>query len=112
MDEAIGEAQPIPNSLPEAPASATVRVWIDGYGVLLTMRDEQVKEVVKKLEEIVNFAKKKGWKSSWKEEEKPKTKPCPECDGMMEFRSGISKKGKKYALWECQANKEHTEWEN
>jgi len=104
IDEAIDEAQPMPNGLPEAPASATVRVWIDGYGVLLTMRSEKVGDVVDKLEFIISKAKEKGWKSTWKEEGKKetketKTKEC-QCGGTKKLVTGI-KGGKKWAGWFC-----------
>lgn len=52
-------------NLPEAPASVTVKVWIDDYSVLLTMRSQKVGDVVEQLEYIIGIAKKKGWKSTW-----------------------------------------------
>ena len=61
----------IVNPLPEAPASATVRFWIDDYGCMLTMRDQQAKEVVKRLEWVVNYAKQKGWTPTWNKDETP-----------------------------------------
>lgn len=67
IDEAIEEATPIPNGLPESPASLTVRFWVDDYGVMLTMRGNEVRTIVKQLEWVIDFAKKKGWKSKWSE---------------------------------------------
>jgi len=105
-----------PNGLPEAPASATIRVWIDGYGVLLTMRSEKVKDVVNKILTVVKIAKEKGWKPTWKEEEEKKEVPrpkkqCSKCGSEMVFRSG-EKNGRKWSGWFCQ-NKYcgNVEWE-
>jgi len=62
------------NNLPESPASANMVCWIDGFRTQFTVRDEQVKEVVKRIEYLINeYAKKKGWKPTWKEE--PEDKP-------------------------------------
>lgn len=71
VDEALEESEETSeptNGLPEAPASVTVRFWIDDYGVLFTMRDEQVKELVAKLDFLMDYAKKRGWKPSWNKE--------------------------------------------
>jgi hypothetical protein len=51
--------------LPEAPASATIRVYIDDFSTLVTMRGREVRDIVKQVEYIIDFAKKKGWKSTW-----------------------------------------------
>lgn len=66
-------------NLPEAPASVTVRFWIDDYGVMLTMRGQKVGDMVEQLEYIIDTAKKKGWKSVWdgKENEKQPQKTAP-----------------------------------
>jgi len=100
------------NGLPEAPASATIRVWIDGYGVLLTMRSDKVGDVVEKLEYIVKKAKEKGWKPSWKDEKEDKAQPsytCSICGAPAEYKSGV-KNGRKWAGIFCTANKEHVRW--
>ena len=55
--------------LPEAPASANIKVWIDGYGVMLTMRGREVNQIVEQVKYIIDVAKKLNWKSSWKVEE-------------------------------------------
>lgn len=54
--------------LPEAPASATVRVYIDDFSTLLTVRGTEASDVVRKVEFIINYAKKQGWKSTWNKE--------------------------------------------
>ena len=61
--------------LPEAPASVNVKVWIDDYGVMLTMRGQKVSDIVKQLEYIIDTAKKKGWKPTWDKGEQPKATP-------------------------------------
>jgi hypothetical protein len=60
VKEAIG--------LPEAPASATIRVYIDDFSTLITMRGTETKDIVRQVEFIIDFAKKKGWKSTWNKE--------------------------------------------
>jgi hypothetical protein len=55
--------------LPEAPASATVRVYIDDFSTLLTVRGTEANDVVKKVEFIIEYAKKQGWKSTWTKEQ-------------------------------------------
>lgn len=119
IEEALKKATPIKpnNGLPEAPASATIRFWIDGYGVMLTMRDEEVLEVVNKLQQVIKVAKKQNWKPTWKKEEEQDEQKeqkevfkCHICGAEAEHRSGISKKGKKYAGIFCSANDEHIKW--
>jgi len=118
IEEAVEGWQKTPegkdeNNLPEAPASATVRFWIDGYGVLFTMRDEKVAGVRDKLEVILQYAKQKGWKPSWKEDEKPAIKRvCDVCGADAEQREGITKTGKKWAGIFCSENKNHVKWLN
>ena len=100
------------NGLPEAPASATVRVWVEDYGVLLTMRGDQVGPVVKQVEWMVDYAKKKGWKPSWKEEKKAtQTFKCSECGADAEYKEGKSaKSGKDWKGVFCSENKDHVKW--
>jgi hypothetical protein len=57
--------------LPEAPASATVRVYIDDFSTLITVRGTEASDVVRKVEFIVDYAKKKGWKSTWTKDVSP-----------------------------------------
>jgi len=108
INEAIEEGTPTPNGLPESPASANLVCWIDGFRTQLTVRDEKVKEVVKRLEYLISYAKEKGWKSTWKEEPKEEsftdggtrsvepTPGCPECSKVM-----IKRKGKTGEFWGC-----------
>ena len=88
------------NDLPEAPASATIRVYIDGYSTLLTMRSTKVKDVIAQTEYIVNYAKSKGWKTTWdKEDAKPSQDTCEHKDKTTKVSSGHNKpenKGRKY----------------
>lgn len=55
-------------TLPESPASANLKVWIEGFGVMFTVRDTQASEVIAKILNIIALAQKKGWKPSWREE--------------------------------------------
>jgi len=114
-DEAMEESTPIEgNGLPESPASANVVCWIDGFRTQFTVRDEKVKVVVERIEFLIdNYAKKKGWKPSWKEEEKKKGKEfvCNECGAEANYKEGISKKtGKPYKGIFCTANRDHIKW--
>jgi len=109
------------NNLPESPASANMVCWIDGFRTQFTVRDEQVKEVVKRIEYLINdYAKPKGWKPSWKQEpedkeekpkEKPKTKSCNECGGTRTLKTGVTK-GKKWAAWFCENKECPPDWVN
>lgn len=63
------------NGLPEAPASATIRFWINGYGVMLTMRDEKVFPLVDKIQKIIGIGQAKGWQQKWPE---PAGSPTPQ----------------------------------
>lgn len=72
-DEILDEAQINADDrndvdLPEAPASATIRFWIRGYGVLFTMRDEKVQPLLKKVSTIVEYAESHNWKNTWDKE--------------------------------------------
>lgn len=84
FEEAVEDE--IVNPLPEAPASVNVKFWIDDYGCMLTMRGTKAKEVVKQLEWVVNYAKEKGWASTWNKDETPPkgyqggSKPAPPAD--------------------------------
>lgn len=106
--------------MPEAPASATVRVWIKGYGVMFTMRamsngrDAAIK-LAERIEKFVDHAESKGWKNKWDEPVVPqatKVDPnAPTCGihgTKMIWRTGIykqdtkwSKAGESYAFWSC-----------
>lgn len=125
-DEAVEQSAPV-NNLPEAPASATVRVWIDGYGVLITTRDNEVGKVIERVAWIMNFAKENNWKPSWKEQAKAEIKPeirteiiktetetapqykCDTCGAPANYRSGV-KNNRKWAGIFCSANGDHVKW--
>lgn len=69
-DEALDRAQlgvddAKDQDLPEAPASMTLKVWIDGFGVMLTARDTKVASLLKKTETMIDYAKSHGWKNVW-----------------------------------------------
>lgn len=70
IDESLDEAAMVANdrkeeSLPEAPAVSNVKVWIKGYGVMLTVRGEKMMDIVKKTETLVDYAISHGWKNVW-----------------------------------------------
>ena len=52
----------------ESPASSNVKVWIDGYGVMFTLRGATMNTVVSNMTTLIEYAKKKGWKTSWMED--------------------------------------------
>lgn len=90
------------NNLHEAPASANIVCWIDGFRTQLTMRDAEVSKVMDKLEFVVDYIKKKGWKPSWKEEPEKEPEPegevpkCEKCGSDM-----VKRKGKTGWFWGC-----------
>ena len=53
------------DNLPESPASANIKIWIDGFGVQFTMRDLKMNNVVKKIRTLIDLAKENGWKPKW-----------------------------------------------
>ena len=102
--------------LPEAPASMTLKVWIEGYGVMLTARDTKVASLLKKTETMIDYAKSHGWKNVWDTTPKAvvsqpvtpqdvstKHQPtCPIHGKTTVWKEGVSKKtGKNYAFWGC-----------
>lgn len=104
-------------NLPESPNSANIKVWIDGFGVMFTMRDNQMSNVVKKVTTLIQLAKEKSWQPSWEVKILPKTTPTtatPVCGvhgSTMEWKSGISKKtGKPYAFWSCPVRNNDGSW--
>lgn len=99
MKEVADDILP-PNDLPEAPASVTARFWIEDYGVLLTMRGREVKEVVKKLEWVIDFAKKKGWRPRWSEGEEKKAQKAPAACSHTQFKvKQVKKEGANKGKW-------------
>lgn len=115
IDETLDEAQINADDrteldLPEAPASMTLRVWIKGYGVMLTARDNKVASLLKKTETMIDYAESHGWKNTWdttpaKTATNPVNPQTPVCGihgTPMEWKTGTSKKtGKPYAFWSC-----------
>ena len=70
VDESLDEAQMVADEqksvdLPEAPAVSNVKVWIKGYGVMLTVRGEKLMDMIKKTETIIDYAESHGWKNVW-----------------------------------------------
>lgn len=70
IDESLDEAQMIADEqkdvvIPEAPAVSNVKVWIKGYGVMLTVRGEKLMDMIKKTETIIDYAESHGWKNTW-----------------------------------------------
>jgi len=53
--------------LPEAPASANIKFWVDGFGIMLTMRGTEVSDVLGKVIKVVGHAQEQNWQPSWKE---------------------------------------------
>jgi hypothetical protein len=89
-DAALDEAQMVADDqgdqdLPEAPASVTIKVWIKGFGVMITARDTKVKSLLKKTETLIDYAESHGWKNVWdttpvKETvSQPTVGLCPKC---------------------------------
>lgn len=114
IDESLDEAQIVADDskdqdLPEAPASVTIRVWIEGFGVMLTARDEKVASLLKKTETMIAYAKSHHWKNTWDKEgttpienrikEKVNQEECNHADVGQRKSSGFNKpenKGKIY----------------
>ena len=113
MEQLLDEAQidaddQKDQELPEAPASMTMRVWIQGYGVMLTVRDNKVASLLKKTETMIDYAKSHQWKDKWNEDavSQPRgsqTPPsvnlgnCKDCGAPMAW----SKNNKRYCTAKC-----------
>jgi len=61
--------------LPEAPASATITAYKRGYKVLVTMRDEEVKEVLTKVDWVIKLFENQPDVKPWYEEKDTTSKP-------------------------------------
>lgn len=59
------EEEKMAQVLPEAPASANLRVYIDGFSAQLTVRGTNPNVLVSEIESFVKQAKLKGWQPSW-----------------------------------------------
>ena len=112
VEESLDEAQMVADDgktqeLPEAPASMTMRVWIQGYGVMLTVRDNKVASLLKKTETMIDYAKSHGWKDKWNEDatSQPTTSQMPSEDLGTCKKCGApnkrSLKGKIYCSAKC-----------
>ena len=118
VDEALDEAQMVADEakdmeLPEAPASMTLKVWIQGYGVMLTARDTKVSSLLKKTETMIDYAVSHGWKNRWDDPPmvgttvlpQPTNPQAPSCGihgTPMTWKTGVAKaSGKPYAFWAC-----------
>ena len=107
-------------SIPEAPAVSNIKVWIRGFGVMLTVRGEKMMDIVKKTETLIDYAESHGWKNTWNMTatqvspvvSHPTTPQdvntmidAPNCSvhgTPMKYLQGTSKKtGKPYAFWSC-----------
>ena len=103
------------DSLPEAPASVSVRFWIDDYGVMLTMRSKKVGDVVNQLEYIIDTAKKKGWKSVWDKDKAEETQKKSSTSSDTPVCSIHNRKMKKFSgrygeFYKCTAKIGDNEW--
>lgn len=56
-------------SLPEAPASMTIRFYIDGFSILFTLRDLTGKSLLEKFPPVFQAIKKLGGKPYYKDED-------------------------------------------
>ena len=115
VEASLDEAQMVVDErnddvLPEAPAVANIKVWIQGYGVMLTVRGEKMKDIVKKTEALVDYAISHGWKNVWDSPQnaatsQPTASQAPACGvhgTPMTWKTGVSKKtNKPYAFWSC-----------
>ena len=107
LDEATMKSQDANDQLPEAPASANIKVWINDYGVQFTVRDAKMNKVVERIEFLVEMAQRKGWQPTWTENGHSKgtsvkdVGSCPDCGEPLEEKE--SKTGKKFI--KCSTNK-------
>lgn len=65
LDEAQMNADHKDEVLPEAPAVSNIKLWIKGYGVMLTVRGEKMIDIIKKTETIIDYAQSHGWNYTW-----------------------------------------------
>jgi hypothetical protein len=80
-DEALDRAQmgaddAKDQDLPEAPTSMTMKVWIKGYGVMITARDNKMNSLLKKTETLIDYAVSHGWKNVWDTAPQATSKPA------------------------------------
>lgn len=53
--------------LPESPASLNIKFWADGYGIMLTMRHNDVSVLMGRFQLMLERIKKAGYKNKWDE---------------------------------------------
>ena len=111
------------SELPESPASANVKVWIHDFGVMFTMRDNKMSNVVAKIEKLIKIGVEKGWKPKWTDMPPVGVVTLPKPSGdvtnpvcgihgtPMAWKTGVSKKsGKPYAFWSCATKNADNTW--
>lgn len=107
------------DNLPEAAASATVKVKTPkGFEWLFTMRDNAVSDLVKKIKTIEKVFETEGWQSGSITTRKQLTLPlnkmdqtCDICGAPAGCRSGTSKKtGNPWKAVFCSVDESHTKW--
>lgn len=97
------------DKLPEAPASANVRIKTKrGYQWQVTMRTETMSQLFKQIEAVENLLETKGWTvPEWQQEKKStgqtsfknfETKTCPKCGSKM-YKHQVKKEGKNKGRW-------------
>ena len=126
IDATLDEAQMVADDrkdevLPEAPAVANIKVWIQGYGVMLTVRGEKMMDIVKKTETLVDYAKSHGWKNVWDTPGVPQSAVVGQPTGAqtmcgvhgvpMSRKQGVSAKtGKPYDFMSCPQKNADGSW--
>lgn len=65
MNEYMAEEDKKETPLPEAPASANIKCWIKGYGVMFTFRGNKATDVIGHVSKLIELAEKSGWKTKW-----------------------------------------------
>ncbi len=113
MDESARLSQPEKPPLPEAPASATVKVVSPkGYSWLFTMRSDSAEDLLFKTLTMEGHFENYGWKPVEEGKQAAKAQGTPQPTGEppvcaihgkpMEWKSGVSKtNGRPYGFWSC-----------
>jgi len=110
--------------LPEAPASATVKIKSpNGYEWLYTVRDTKAGELITKMSFLERVFQSEGWtpltqgyqKTSQKQPKPENLDPnAPICsihNRKMDWKTGVSKtSGKPYAFWSCSIKNPDGSW--
>jgi hypothetical protein len=108
LDEATLKMKEQDTMLPEAPASANVRIKTkNGFQWQITMRADKVSKLIAQMEISEDFFISKGWVvPNWQsegDEKKPfvapvEEKPCPECKSILR-KLQVKKEGKNKGRW-------------